>query len=187
MHQHEDLEIILELKSLSVEERQARLLFYIAKTQHEILEVAQSNNGFLSQIVVLLTPLNPQPLPSTSSFQEIPLCRRPSLTSMGQTSTASITPLLADGVTPSGGTLSSIIYSFTDPSATVVLNTDGTALVTGVAASTGAVSGTAQCTVTDTDGAVATFSQGFTITTLAVVPPSQLTQSIAVNFTTPTP
>jgi hypothetical protein len=107
---------------------------------------------------------------------------------VGQTSQASIQPLLADGVTPSGGTLSNVAYSFSDPSATVVLNADGlTATCTGVAASTGAVSGSASCTVTDTDGVVSQWNQSFTITTNAVVPPAQLTQSIAVQFTPPTP
>lgn len=105
---------------------------------------------------------------------------------VGQTSQASITPLLADGVTPSGGTLSAVSYTFSDPSATVVINADGlTATVTGVAASTAPVSGSVSCTVTDTDGVVSTWTQAFTVQTNAVAPPSQLTQSIAVNFTTP--
>jgi hypothetical protein len=110
---------------------------------------------------------------------------------VGQTSQASIQPLLADGVTPSGGVLSAVSYTFSDPSATVVLNADGlTATVTGVAASSGAVTGTAVATVTDTDGVVSTWTQAFTITTNGVTPPpppSQLTQSIAVQFGTPTP
>jgi len=109
---------------------------------------------------------------------------------VGQTSQASITPLLADGVTPSGGVLSAVSYTFTDPSATVVLNPDGlTATVTGVADSGGPVAGSASCTVTDTDGVVSQWTQAFTITTVAVVPPppppAQLTQSIAVAFTAP--
>ena len=91
---------------------------------------------------------------------------------VGQTSQASIAPFLADGVTPSGGTVSGVSFSFSDPSATVVLNADGvTATCTGVAASSGPVSGTASCTVTDTDGAVSQWNQPFTITTNAVVPP----------------
>ena len=107
---------------------------------------------------------------------------------VGQTSQASIVPLLADGVTPSGGVLSNVAYTFSDPSATVVLNPDGlTATVTGVAASTGPVTGSAACTVTDTDGAVSKWSQAFTIQTNAVIPPNQLTQSVAVQFSTPTP
>lgn len=108
---------------------------------------------------------------------------------VGQTSQASIVPLLADGTTPSGGTLSAVSYTFSDPSATVVLNSDGlTATVTGVAASAGAVSGSASCTVTDTDGVVSKWTQAFTITTNAVAPPpAQLTQSVAVEFSTPTP
>lgn len=108
---------------------------------------------------------------------------------VGQTAQASIVPLLADGVTPSGGTLSKVAYSFSDPSATVALNPDGlTATVTGVAPSTGPVTGTATCTVTDTDGVVSTWTQPFTVQTSAVAPPpSQLTQSVAVQFSTPTP
>ena len=44
---------------------------------------------------------------------------------VGQTSQASIQPLLADGVTPSGGVVSAVSYTFSDPSATVVLNAEG--------------------------------------------------------------
>jgi uncharacterized membrane protein len=108
---------------------------------------------------------------------------------VGQTSTATIQPLAADGVTPSGGTVSNASFSFNDPSATVTLNSDGvTATCTAVAASTnGAVVGTASCTVTDSDGAVSTWNQQFTVLVNGVVPPQQLTQSIAVQFSTPTP
>jgi hypothetical protein len=69
----------------------------------------------------------------------------------------------------------------------VVLNSDGlTALVTGVADSAGvAVQGIATATVTDTDGVISQWSQMFTIQTIGVIPPEQLTQSIAVQFTVP--
>lgn len=109
---------------------------------------------------------------------------------VGQTSQASIVPFLADGVTPSGGTVSNVSYTFSDPSATVVVNADLlTATVTGVAASTGPVSGSASCTVVDTDGVSSTWNQPFTIQVNAVTPPppEQLTQSVAVQFSTPTP
>ena len=106
--------------------------------------------------------------------------------SVGQTSTASPITFLADGVTPAGATYSAASYSFSDPSATVAPNSDGvTALVTGVAASTGPVSGSVSFTATDTDGAVSTWTQSFTIQTNAVVPPEQLSQSAAVTFSTP--
>lgn len=106
---------------------------------------------------------------------------------VGQTATDTPTPLAADGVTPSGGTVSNVKYTFSDPSATVVLNADNlTATCTGVAASTaGAVTGTLSCTVTDTDGAVSQWNQQFTILVNAVVPPAQLTQSVANVFSTP--
>lgn len=108
---------------------------------------------------------------------------------VGQTSQAAIVPLLADGTTNSGGTLSDVSFSFSDPSATAVLNADGlTVTVTGVAASAGPISGTAACTVTDTTGAVSTWVQTFTIQTNAVAPPpEQLTQSITVQFSAPVP
>jgi hypothetical protein len=106
---------------------------------------------------------------------------------VGQTSTASPITFLADGVTPSGATYSAAAYTFSDPSATVVLNADGvTALVTGVAASTGPISGSVTFTATDSDGAVSNWSQAFTITTGGgVVPPNQLSQSSALTFSTP--
>src|ERR1700722_12584190 len=87
---------------------------------------------------------------------------------VGQTSTATPITFLTDGTTPSGATYSAATYTFSDPSATVVLNPDGvTALITGVAASTGAVSGVSSFTATDTDGAVSTWTVPFTITTNA--------------------
>jgi hypothetical protein len=105
---------------------------------------------------------------------------------VGQTSTASPITFLADGVTPSGATYSAATYTFSDPSATVVLNPDGvTALVTGVAASTAPVSGSVSFTATDTDGAVSQWTVPFTVQTSAAVPPSQLSQSAAVQFSTP--
>jgi hypothetical protein len=107
---------------------------------------------------------------------------------VGQTSQATLAEFLADGVTPSGGVPSAVSFTFSDPSATVALNADGvSATCTGVAASAGPVSGSVAFTVTDTDGVVSTWNQAFTIQTNAVVPPAQLTQSVAVQFSTPTP
>jgi hypothetical protein len=160
----------------------------ILRTEHEELQVEREE---LSELREIEHDLHPKHLTrsiavkftgdNTMSLNSLSLA-------VGQTSTASILAFLADGVTSSGGTVSNAAYTFSDPSATVVLNADGlTALVNGVAASTaGAVTGTATCTVTDTDSAVSQWSQAFTITvTPAVVPPAQLTQSIAVSFTTP--
>jgi uncharacterized protein YejL (UPF0352 family) len=106
---------------------------------------------------------------------------------VGQTSIDTITPLLADGVTPSGGALSNVTITFTDPSATFVINPDNTVTFTGVSATAGGTpaSGLTGCTVTDTDGAVAQFSQSFTVLIGTSVPPSQLTQSIANVFASP--
>jgi hypothetical protein len=109
---------------------------------------------------------------------------------VGQTSIDTITPRLADGVTASGGVLSLVVVTFSDPSATFVLNPDNTVTFTGVAASAAPVSGSIACTVTDTDGVVSTWTVPFTVQTNGTVappPPAQLTQSVANVFSTPTP
>jgi hypothetical protein len=71
----------------------------------------------------------------------------------------------------------------------VVLNPDGvTALVTGVAASASPISGAVSFTATDNDGAVSIWTQAFTIQTNGTQPPpppTQLSQSSAIQFTTP--
>ena len=151
------------------------------------------------EILWILRHHHPQPPPPPNQLLtrsiavrftgDTPMADNILVLNVGQTSTASIQPFLADGVTPSGGVLSNVSYSFADPSATVVLNSDGlTALVTGVADSAGvAVQGIAAATVTATDGVISQWSQMFTIQTIGVTPPppSQLTQSIAVQFTVP--
>ena len=104
---------------------------------------------------------------------------------VGQSSTASPVTFLADGTTPSGATYSAATYTFSDPSATVVSSDGVTALVTGVAASTGAVSGSVSFTATDTDGAVSQWTVAFTITVNAPPPPTQLSQSAGLTFSTP--
>jgi hypothetical protein len=174
---HEEKEILKRLLRESKENAEE-----IARVLHIVREIERE--------------LRPQPQPITRSIAvqftgEPPMPNNALTLNVGQTSQASIQPLLADGVTPSGGTLSAVSYSFADPSATVVINADNlTATVTGVAASTGAVTGVAACTVTDSDGVVSTWSQTFTVTTSGITPPpppTQLTQSVAVQFSTPTP
>jgi len=159
-------------------------MFSYSHLLKEILAVLQSIDYDLHKILVYIQP---KPLTAAIAVRFTGATMANSLTlNVGQTSQASIVPLLADGITPSGGVLTNVAYTFSDPSATVVLNADGlTATVTGVAASTTAIKGTATCTVTDTDGVVSTWSQDFTIQTNAVIVPTQLTQSIAVEFTTP--
>jgi hypothetical protein len=160
------------------------------KTAHRSFEELQAQTGFLEQIEINTRLIKPITASITNVFSGDSLMANNALVfNVGQTSIDTITPLLADGVTPSGGTLSNVIVTFSDPSATFVLNPDNTVTFTAVAASTGGtpVNGTTQATVTDTDGAVATFSQGFTVLVNAVVPPSQLTQSIANVFSVPTP
>ena len=105
---------------------------------------------------------------------------------VGQTAVDTLTPFLADGITPSGGVVSNVVVTFSDPSATAALQPDNTILFTGVAASTGPVSGSNAFTITDTDGVVSQWNVGFTVQTNAVAPPpAQLTQSVANVFSTP--
>lgn len=110
---------------------------------------------------------------------------------VGQTSIDTVTPCLTDGVTPSGGVVSDVVVTFSDPSATAVVQPDNTVLFTGVADSAGvAVAGSTSATITDTDGVVSTFTTPFTVTTVGVTPPpppTQITQVVANVFSTPTP
>lgn len=109
---------------------------------------------------------------------------------VGQTSIDTITPFLTDGVTPSGGVVSNVVVTFSDPSATAVVQPDNTVLFTGVADSAGvAVAGSTTVTVTDTDSVVSTWTTAFTVQTIGVTPPppEQLTQSVVNVFSTPTP
>lgn len=120
------------------------------------------------------------------SFNGVIMANNALALNVGQTSTIAPITFLADGTTPSGATYSAATYTFTDPSATIVLNSDGvTGVVTGVAA--GSASGSVSFTATDTDGAVSQWNVPFTITTSSVTPPppEQLSQSAGVTFTTP--
>jgi hypothetical protein len=157
----------------------------ILRTEKEILRVEQ-------EILHELHDLKPHRLSQSSAVQFSGdfMANNVLVLNVGQTSTASPITFLADGVTPSGATYSAATYTFSDPSATVVLNPDGvTATVTGVAASTGPVTGSVTFTATDTDSVVSTWTQSFTVQTDAVTPPppEQLSQSSAVTFSTPTP
>ena len=136
----------------------------------------------------------PSPLPQpTSRFSAVQftgdsiIMQTNNLTlAVGQTSTATPVTFLADGTTLAGATLSGVSYAFSDPSATVAINSDGvTALVTGVAPSTGPISGAVSFTATDTDSAVSQWTQPFTITVTGIVPPGQLSQSSALRFSDP--
>ena len=100
---------------------------------------------------------------------------------VGQSQAGVITPFLADGVTPSGGVVSNTVVTFSDPSATFVLAADNVTITfTGVAASTGAVSGSVAFTVTDTDAVVSQWTDAITVTVSGVIPPQQLTQSAPI-------
>jgi hypothetical protein len=105
---------------------------------------------------------------------------------IGDVYTDTITPRQADGVTASGGVLSAVVITYTDLSATFVLNADNTVTFTAVSTTAAPVSGSTACTVTDTDGAVSTWTIPFTVNA-AVVPPTQLTQSVANVFTKVSP
>lgn len=106
----------------------------------------------------------------------------PATINVGQSIPATIVPLAADGVTPSGGAVSNPTWSVSDSAvATLTENADGSATLKGVAAGTVTVNVTA--TVTDTDGSVNTFS-GMNTLSVQAPPPAPLTASIAIQFGT---
>ena len=173
-----------------------KVLEEILRSQRETLQRIGKVEHTLHRIEREIKPPQPSTLTAAIAVQfsgDIPM-NNALVLNVGQTSQASIAALLADGVTPSGGVVSAlpgdVVFTFNDPSATVVLNADGvTATVTGIAPSAGPISGSVACSVTDTDGAVSAWTQAFTIQTNGSTPPppAQLTQSIAVQFSTPTP
>ena len=176
----------IERRLAEIDERTCKIEHQIGKIERQVEKIEQ----IVWQIRYLLQ--HPQPT-TMSRFSAViftgdfPMADNALVLNVGQTSTATPITFLADGTTPSGATYSAATYTFSDPSATVTLNPDGvTALVTGVAASTGAISGSVTFTATDTDGAVSVWVNPFTITVNGgVVPPAQLSQSSALQFSTP--
>lgn len=162
-----------------------------AADNNALLRVIAAEQIAIKQLLqIIVNNTNPKPITVSvvDRFSgEIPMANGALVFNVGQTSIDTITPLLADGVTPSGGVVSNVVITFSDPSATFVINPDNTVTFTAVAASTAPVSGTRACTITDTDTAVSTWSSSFTVLVNAVVPPAQLTQSVVDVFSTPTP
>lgn len=112
--------------------------------------------------------------------------RTPGTVAAGSTVVASIVPLEADGVTVTpGAVVSNAGYAIDDSTiASFVVNPDGTATFTGLAAGTANVTATA--TVTDASGIANTFTSSSTaLTVTAVTPPTETTASIQVNFAPP--
>jgi hypothetical protein len=157
----------------------------ILRTEREILHVEE-------RILHELQELHPH-TPRTASISlqfsgETTMPNNVLDLNVGQSSTGTITPLLADGVTPSGGAISNAVFSIPpDPSFSATDNADGTVTITGLAVSAAPVTGTASATVTDGDGVVSTFSTSFTVTVAAGTPPppTATTASIAVSFSIP--
>jgi hypothetical protein len=168
-----------------------RRLEHLEHEVHELRHDVRNDVSQLKQSLLQIIHLLHHPTRLTASVANVfsggdSMANNVLVFNVGQTSTDTITPLLADGITPSGGVVSNLTVAFTDPSATVSVNGANTALFTAVAPSTaGPVTGTTQCTVTDTDGAVSTWTQTFTVQVNAVIPPTQLTQSVANFFSTP--
>lgn len=170
---HEEKEILTRLSRDTEENSReiARILHTVRKIERE---------------------LRPHPQPITVSVAnvftgETIMADNVLVLNVGQTAIDTLTPRLADGITPSGGVVSNVVVTFSDPSATAVLQPDNTILFTGVAASTGPISGSTALTITDTDSVVSTWNVPFTVQTNAPIPPAQLTQSVANVFSVPTP
>ena len=161
----------------------------ILRTEREILRETRETHREVEEIERRLRPHKLTASVANIFSGDFPMDNTLVL-NVGQTSIDTITPRLADGVTASGGVLSAVVVTFSDPSATFVLNPDNTVTFTGVAASASPISGSTACTVTDTDGVVSTWTVPFTVQTNGTVappPPAQLTQSVANVFSTPTP
>lgn len=166
------------------------ILKEILHSQRETLQCIEHVERTLHRIEREINP--PQPTTLTVSVTNVfsgdfTMADNILVLNVGQTAIDTLTPRLADGVTPSGGVVSGVAVTFSDPSATAVLQPDNTILFTGVAASAAPVSGSTALTITDTDGVVSTWNIPFTVQTNAVIPPAQLTQSVANVFSIPTP
>ena len=128
----------------------------------ELIELEKAELRSLREIA---NELKPKPITAEIANRfsgESSMANNALVFNVGQTSVDTVTPLLADGITPSGGVLSNVSVAFNDPSATAVLNPDNTITFTGVADSAGiAVGGTTTATVTVFDShAVIKFPNG---------------------------
>lgn len=162
----------------------------ILHVEQEILRETRETHREVEEIEHLLRPHRLTKSVVNVFSGDIPMPNNVLVFNVGQTSIDTITPFLADGVTPSGGVVSGVSVTFSDPSASFVINPDNTVTFTGVADSAGvAVSGTTSCSVQDTDSVVSTWTTAFTIQTIGVTPPppTQLTQVVSNVFSTPTP
>lgn len=163
----------------------------ILRTEREILRETRETHREVEEIERRLYPHKLTASVVNIFSGDSPMADNVLVLNVGQTSIDTLTPRLADGTTASGGVLSAVVVTFSDPSATFVVNPDNTVTFTGVAASAAPVSGSTACTVTDTDGVVSTWTVAFTVQTnggiIVPPPPAQLTQSVANVFSTPTP
>lgn len=160
----------------------------ILRVEEEILRETRETHREVEEIERLLHPHRLTKSVANVFSGDTIMANNVLVFNVGQTSIDTLTPFLTDGVTPSGGVVSSVSVTFSDPSATAVVQPDNTILFTGVADSAGvSVSGSNSFTITDTDGVVSTWNVPFTVQTIGVTPPTQLTQSVANVFSTPTP
>ncbi len=103
---------------------------------------------------------------------------------IGQSSTSTLTPLLADGVTPTpGAVITSATWSLSDASISTVTN-GNEITVTAVAETTNPVNGSVVVVVTDSDGTVGNFTVSFTVT-VGGVPPVNRTASVGLAWSVP--
>jgi hypothetical protein len=103
---------------------------------------------------------------------------------VGQSSTGTVVPFLADGVTQTpGATVSAQVWTLSDPAITVTNNPDGTVTVLGVSPTTAPISGSVEADVTDSDALVTHFTATFSVTVGGGV--VNRTASIGVNWSSP--
>ena len=99
--------------------------------QKEILHAAEDSlilqAKILNQVENIHAILKPKQLTHyvAIQFTGVDMADNALVLNVGQTSQATIAAFLADGTTLSGGVPSNVVFTFSDPSATVVLNADG--------------------------------------------------------------
>ena len=182
----------MDLDELSTRALLVRILRELEENERRSVKIEDELAYVAHTVRKIEREVRPKPQPLTASVAnifigDIPMADNVIVLNVGQTAIDTLTPRLADGITPSGGVISNVVVTFSDPSATAAVQPDNTILFTGVAASVGPISGSTALTITDTDGVTSTWNVPFTVQVNAPIPPAQLTQSVANVFSVPIP
>jgi len=169
----------VDLDELSTRALLVRILRELEENERRSVKIEDELAYVAHTVRKIEREVRPKPQPLTASVAnifigDIPMADNVLVLNVGQTA-------------PSGGVISNVVVTFSDPSATAAVQPDNTILFTGVAASVGPISGSTALTITDTDGVTSTWNVPFTVQVNAPIPPAQLTQSVANVFSVPIP